>query len=167
MKMDTIPWQTRALAAFQELPDEERKRVVQELSHWWPLPRGSWPAERLVRSSKRLDEELFMIDDHWGIGVRWHEEHAVEITTVRRRTLKIVSTEKPKPAWRNPDILLGWAVAAFLAGVVFYLLSAMGEGSTQGASAEPSLGGQVFGTLSLISFVAGAFLLLRCFFRSR
>ncbi len=108
-----------------------------------------------------------MIDDHWGIGVRWHEEHAVEITTVRRRTLKIVSTEKPKPAWRNPDILLGWAVAAFLAGVVFYLLSAMGEGSTQGASAEPSLGGQVFGTLSLISFVAGAFLLLRCFFRSR
>jgi hypothetical protein len=170
LKMDTIPWHTRALVAFQELSDEDRKLILQELAHWWPLPRSEWPAERLVRSRARLDEDVFIVNEHWGIGVRWHEEQAVEITALRRRIVKIVSTEKPKPAWRNPDILLAWAVVAFLASAVFFSLWALESGmanSNGTVDAGPSLGNQIMGLMGWLSLMTGVFLLLRCLFRSR
>ncbi len=134
------------------------------------MPRGQWPAARLLPSSARPDEILFSVDDRWGVAVRWQGEHAVQIMAVLRRTVEVVSTEAPRSVWNNPDALLALAVVALVASVVFFLLWAIERALAhqQGPKdIELSPGNQIMGILGWLSLMAGIFLLLRRFFRSR
>ena len=168
MRTDAYPWQPSALTTFQSLSEAERNHVLHELSRWWSLPHSQWPAERLVPSSNCLDEQLFTVDDRWGIALRWQDDQPVQITGLLRRTVKVVPLASRIPAWRNPEILLAWAVVAFLAFVVFHFIAVLADPvHSKGWGSERSLESLLWEAWSWIAFLIGVLLLLRRFFRLR